>query len=115
MSLAEVTTNWFYIPVDEVTYLDGGRWGEWSDAGGSSLELIDPDADNRQQSSWADSDESAKAPWTAIECNRCARKRAGVRRWLMKGSVYGAESDSVTALSSLCRAAARHWLMTLSF
>ncbi|MBN2784478.1 MAG: lamin tail domain-containing protein, partial [Pontiellaceae bacterium] len=66
-ALNEVTTNWFYIPIDEVTYLDGGRWGEWSDAGGSSLELIDPDADNRQPSSWADSDESDKAPWTTID------------------------------------------------
>ncbi len=62
-----VTTNIFYIPVDEVTYLDGGRWGEWSDGGGSSLELIDPDADNRQPASWADSDETGKAPWTTID------------------------------------------------
>ncbi len=62
-----VTTTIYYIPVDEVTYLDGGRWGEWSDGGGSSLELIDPDADNRQPASWADSDETAKAPWTIID------------------------------------------------
>jgi hypothetical protein len=62
-----VTTNVFYIPVDEVTYVDGGRWGQWSDGGGSSLELIDPDADNRQPASWADSDETAKAPWTTID------------------------------------------------
>ncbi len=62
----EVTTNIYYIPVDEVTYLDGGRWGQWSDGGGSSLELIDPDADNRQPANWADSDETGKAPWTVI-------------------------------------------------
>ena len=62
-----VTTNVFYIPVDEVTYVDGGRWGQWSDGGGSSLELIDPDADNRQPASWADSDESSKATWTTID------------------------------------------------
>lgn len=62
-----VKTNVFYIPVDEVTYVDGGRWGKWSDGGGSSLELIDPDADNRQPASWADSDETAKAAWTTID------------------------------------------------
>ena len=62
-----VTTNYFYITVDEVTYLDGGRWGEWSDGGGSSLELVDADADNRLSANWADSDESEKAPWTTID------------------------------------------------
>jgi CotH protein/lamin tail-like protein/concanavalin A-like lectin/glucanase superfamily protein/Big-like domain-containing protein len=62
-----VTTNVFYVVVDEVTYGDGGRWGEWSDGGGSSLELIDPDADNRLAANWADSDETAKAPWSTIE------------------------------------------------
>lgn len=61
-----VTTNIFYIAVDEVTYVDGGRWGKWSDGGGSSLELVDPDADNLLAASWADSDESTKAPWTVI-------------------------------------------------
>lgn len=61
-----VTTNIFYITMDEVTYSDGGRWGKWSDGGGSSLELIDPDADNRLAANWADSDESAKAAWTTI-------------------------------------------------
>ncbi len=65
-----VVTNFFSIPVDEVTYVDGGRWGQWSDGGGSSLELIDPDADNRQPASWADSDESSKAPWTTIDVTK---------------------------------------------
>ena len=64
---AVVTTNIFYITVDEVSYEDGGRWTKWSDGGGSSLELIDPDADNRLAPSWADSDESAKASWTTID------------------------------------------------
>jgi regulation of enolase protein 1 (concanavalin A-like superfamily) len=62
-----ITTNIFYIVVNEVTYRDGGRWGKWSDGGGSSLELIDADADTRLAANWADSDESAKAPWTLIE------------------------------------------------
>ena len=53
--------------VDEVAYFDGGRWGEWSDGGGSSMELIDPRSDNRFASNWADSDETAKSSWTTIE------------------------------------------------
>lgn len=53
--------------VNEVTYGTGGRWGQWSDGGGSSLELIDPRSDNRLPSNWADSDETAKAPWTTVE------------------------------------------------
>lgn len=65
-----VVTNIYYIPVDEVTYLDGGRWGQWSDGGGSSLELIDPDSDNREPANWADSDETEKAPWTTIDVTK---------------------------------------------
>jgi hypothetical protein len=61
-----LATNFFQITVNEVTYADGGRWGQWSDGGGSSLELIDPNADNRLAANWADSDESAKAPWTFV-------------------------------------------------
>lgn len=49
--------------VDEVTYYDGGRWPSYADGGGSSLELIDPRADNSQPSVWAASDESLKTPW----------------------------------------------------
>jgi hypothetical protein len=62
-----ITTNINYIVVNEVTYGDGGRWGDWSDGGGSSLELIDAHSDNRQAANWADSDETAKAPWTNVE------------------------------------------------
>ncbi|MDB6033249.1 MAG: hypothetical protein JWM16_3587, partial [Verrucomicrobiales bacterium] len=61
-----ITTNWIYIPVDEVLYGTGGKWGNWSDAGGSSLELIDPRSDNRLPSNWADSDDSAKSTWTSL-------------------------------------------------
>ncbi len=59
-------TNIIYPVVDEVTYGTGGRWGKWSDAGGSSLELIDPHSDNRLPSNWADSDDTAKSTWTTI-------------------------------------------------
>ena len=59
-------TNLFYIPVDEVTYGEGGRWGRWADGGGSSLELTDPRSDNRRPSNWADSDDTAKSLWTYL-------------------------------------------------
>ena len=62
-----LATNLVAIVVNEVTYGDGGRWGRWSDGGGSSLELRDARADNRLPSAWADSDESSKAPWTLVE------------------------------------------------
>ena len=65
-ALGQPQTNVFYIAMDEVTYGAGGRWGQWSDGGGSSLELIDPRADNRLPSSWADSDDTAKSVWTTI-------------------------------------------------
>jgi hypothetical protein len=55
-----------FIVVGEVTYRDGGRWGQWSDGGGSSLELIDPHADPLQAANWADSDETQKAEWTSF-------------------------------------------------
>jgi len=57
----------YSVVVDEVTYGTGGRWGQWSKGGGSSLELIHPLTDHQSPDSWADSDESIKAPWTAIE------------------------------------------------
>jgi hypothetical protein len=64
-----VTVKTSYIDVNEVTYNIGGRWGQWSHGGGSSLELIDPDSDNRLAPNWADSDETHKAPWSIISAN----------------------------------------------
>lgn len=55
------------VVVDEVTYGTGGRWGRWSDGGGSSLELRDAHADHRLAPSWGDSDETAKSPWVTVE------------------------------------------------
>ncbi|PYI84279.1 MAG: hypothetical protein DME26_13540 [Verrucomicrobia bacterium] len=62
-----LTTNLAHIIVDEVTYGTGGHWGNWANGGGSSLELIDARSDHRLASNWADSDETAKAPWTTIQ------------------------------------------------
>jgi len=58
--------NWGNI-ADEVRYFDGGRWPEWADGMGSSLELIDPDQSNDYPSAWAASDDSSKSQWTYIE------------------------------------------------
>ena len=54
------------VPVDEVSYHDSAAWGEWSDAGGSSLELLDPHSDNRHPGNWASSDESEKSEWVTV-------------------------------------------------
>src|SRR4030095_7489853 len=48
---------------DSVFYFDDGRWPEAADAGGSSLELRDPRADNAHPDAWAASDESAQSSW----------------------------------------------------
>ena len=62
-----VVTNRLHIVVDEVTYGTGGRWGTWTDGGGSSLERRDPRADGRLAPNWGDSDETAKSPWVTVE------------------------------------------------
>jgi len=61
------TNTAILVEEDQVTYGVGGRWGEWSSGGGSSLELIDPRANHRLPSNWADSDETQKSVWTDIE------------------------------------------------
>ncbi len=66
-NLGQLVTNILQVVQDEVTYLTGGRWGKWSSGGGSSLELIDPRSNHRLAANWADSDETAKAPWVNIE------------------------------------------------
>ena len=50
-------------PADSVGYYDGGRWPEYADGGGSSLELQDPRADNSVAETWTASDESPYAGW----------------------------------------------------
>jgi len=60
-------TNLVDVVVSEFRYGTGGRWGQWSAGGGSSLELTNPDGDPRIAANWADSDESKKAPWSVVE------------------------------------------------
>jgi hypothetical protein len=49
--------------VDEVRYYDSGRWHKAADGGGSSLELRDPDSDNKVAGAWSPSDESSRSAW----------------------------------------------------
>src|SRR5579883_2833719 len=62
-----VATNLIAIVVNDLTYGTGGRWGQWSSGGGSSLELVDVNSNNRLAANWADSDESQKSSWVNIE------------------------------------------------
>ncbi len=64
---ANSSTNVAYVIEDEVTYEAGGRWGQWSAGGGSSLELVDPRANHRLAANWRDSEEGEKSSWTTIE------------------------------------------------
>lgn len=59
-------TNTIYVEEDQVTYGTGGRWGEWSSGGGSSLELIDPHSNHRLAANWTDSNDTSKSVWTNI-------------------------------------------------
>ncbi|HAM72380.1 MAG TPA: hypothetical protein DCM86_12120, partial [Verrucomicrobiales bacterium] len=90
-ALGQAVTNTLYITVDEVTYGTGGRWGQWSDGGGSSLELIDPRSNHRMAYSWADSDETAKAPWTNIEATGVLDNGAGAIDFVQIGLLASGE------------------------
>ncbi len=87
----QLTTNLIHIVVAEVTYADGGRWGEYADGGGSSLELIDPNADPLRAANWADSDETGKAPWTTVEFTGRVDNANGTANRLFISSLGGGE------------------------
>ncbi|MGC8742402.1 MAG: lamin tail domain-containing protein [Verrucomicrobiia bacterium] len=55
------------VIIDEVNYFDGGKWGEWADGSGSSLELINPLKDNKYGDFWCDSNDEDKSQWTSFE------------------------------------------------
>ena len=67
----------FGNPADEVHYFDGGRWPEFADGSGASLELRDPDADNSQGGAWAASDEGARSEWHTYTYRGIAETRGG--------------------------------------
>jgi hypothetical protein len=60
-------TNGIHIVVDQVSYRTAGRWGRWSDGGGSSLERVDVHSDGTLAPNWDDSDETAKSDWKTVE------------------------------------------------
>ena len=63
---------------DEVHYHDNGDWPTEADAGGSSLELRDPEADNAHAIAWASSDELSQTAWQEISYRGVAeRSRVG--------------------------------------
>lgn len=51
---------------DELTYSTKGRWPEFADGGGSSLELRNPAMDNTVAEAWAASNEVSKGTWTNV-------------------------------------------------
>lgn len=53
-------------PVDRVAYADGAPWPAFADGGGSSLELIHPEIDNRVPHAWASSLNEPATVWTNI-------------------------------------------------
>ena len=64
-------------PADEVHYYDGGRWAEYADGGGSSLELRDPRADNSLPESWEASLEADQSQWQTYTYRQVAAPDAG--------------------------------------
>lgn len=64
---AATRTNTFATEIEQVEWRDGGRWSPWVDAGGSSLERIDPRGPADSPDNWAASDESGRARWTQVE------------------------------------------------
>lgn len=60
-------------PADEVRYFDGGRWPEYADGTGASLELRDPRADNSIPEAWAASNEGPKSSWQTYTYRGVAR------------------------------------------
>ena len=63
--LGRLVTNTILVVANEVTYDTSEKWGVWADAGGSSLELMDPRSDNRLSDNWADSNETGKSQWAS--------------------------------------------------
>lgn len=68
-------------PVDEVEYVEGGRWPGLADGRGSSLELRDPEADNANPQAWAASDESSEQGWQTIRYRGNGSQSYGLTVW----------------------------------
>ena len=66
---------------DELEYSNHGNWPGWTKGGGSSMELVNPWADNRLPSAWRDSDETAKSSF---------REYTATGRWRQLKTMGGA-------------------------
>jgi len=78
-AMSQFVTNTIHVLASDVAYNKGGRWGNWADGGGSSLELVDADADTRQAANWAESEETAKKH-QPLDHRRVYRTARGVAR-----------------------------------
>ena len=83
------TTNWIQIAVDDFTYKTGGQWPVWANGGGSSMERVDPRANPRLPTAWADSDETEKADWTEISVSGLLELGGGTA-YAIEGGLRGA-------------------------
>lgn len=77
LSLLDAAGN----PADTVDYADAGRWPAEADGGGSTLELMDPSADNASPEAWAASDESARSAWVRHAYRARAAPAPGPTLW----------------------------------
>lgn len=64
-------------PVNEVTFANDQPWPVAANAGGSSMELRDPRADNTRPEAWASSDESARGSWQSYTFDATATPSVG--------------------------------------
>lgn len=64
-------------PVDEVRYYDSGRWPSNADGGGSTIELLDFNADNQSAEAWASSNETNKTSWKSYTYRGTASSSRG--------------------------------------
>ncbi|MEZ5302091.1 MAG: lamin tail domain-containing protein [Verrucomicrobiales bacterium] len=71
--LTDATGN----PADAVRFRDGKPWPEAADGGGSSLELVNPAADNALPQSWAASAEGGDSAWTTVAYRGVASEPPG--------------------------------------
>ena len=68
-------------PVDEVDYVEGGRWPDLADGRGSSLELRDARADNSNPQSWEASEEGDKEDWELVSYRETGGQSYGLTVW----------------------------------
>ena len=86
--------------VDTLRYHDGGEWPRWPDGLGSSMERIDPFADNRLGQAWDASDDSGKAE--AQEYSHIGRHGGGESEFdilLLAGGITVVDDVSIISTS----------------